>query len=284
MSTNFRTVLERWRCLADTDLLCPENPAKTDWGAVVAAIAATRATLAQPEGEGPHDLIRKLLHPAYERGDGSADGAQQVTLEWWHPIFGSDSLQVVIDNARDLLTSWGRPVALPPLPANYIDPEHQGEALELLQTFYHACQAEGGTADEIYLRAIRAVLAARPAAPATPEVWEGADHPDGPWRPISAPQTGLPWQAGGAASEGKAPATITPADRLALAVCRGACPTGGPCSVEAICSDCRRDSAAVAHELAAILRERHGGSSQVADWLDGVGCHPETVQTVQKGQ
>ena len=27
------------------------------------------------------------------------------------------------------------------------------------------------------------------------------------------------------------------------------------------------------HELAAILRERHGGSSQVADWLDGVGCH-----------
>ena len=54
-------------------------------------------------------------------------------------------------------------------PANYIDPEHQGEALELLQTFYQACQAEGGTADEIYLRGIRAVLAARPATqpPAT---------------------------------------------------------------------------------------------------------------------
>lgn len=51
---------------------------------------------------------------------------------------------------------------------------------------------------------------------------------------------------------------LTPADRLALAVCR------------------------VARELARILRERHGGSSTVADWLDGLGCHPETVQTVQQ--
>ena len=28
-----------------------------------------------------------------------------------------------------------------------------------------------------------------------------------------------------------------------------------------------------AHEIARQLRQRHGGSSQVADWLDGVGCH-----------
>jgi hypothetical protein len=42
----------------------------------------------------------------------------------------------------------------------------------------------------------------------------------------------------------------TSADRLALAVCRGACPIGGPCPVEAICSDCRRDAAAVVRELA----------------------------------
>jgi hypothetical protein len=66
----------------------------------------------------------------------------------------------------------------------------------------------------------------------------------------------------------------TPSDRLALAVCRGTCPVRGLCPVEQICADCRRDSAAVAHELAAILRELHGGSSQVADWLDGVGCYP----------
>jgi hypothetical protein len=69
------------------------------------------------------------------------------------------------------------------------------------------------------------------------------------------------------------PATMTPSDRLALAVCRGACPTRGPCPVEAICGDCRRDSAAVAHEIALQLRERYG-SSATADWLDGVGCHP----------
>lgn len=70
---------------------------------------------------------------------------------------------------------------------------------------------------------------------------------------------------------------LTPSDRLAFALCRAiaagmgygspAClmERGGPCS------ECRDQSAAVAHELAVILRERHGGSSQVADWLDGVG-------------
>lgn len=67
---------------------------------------------------------------------------------------------------------------------------------------------------------------------------------------------------------------MTPADRLALALCPY---IKGVCKVPA--SDCRhycrRDSAAVAHELAAILRERHG-SSTTADWLDGVGCHTET--------
>jgi hypothetical protein len=67
------------------------------------------------------------------------------------------------------------------------------------------------------------------------------------------------------ATPGTTPATPTLAERLALAVCRGACPTGGPCPVGEICSDCRRDSAAVAHELSSWLRERHAGSSQVAE-------------------
>ena len=55
----------------------------------------------------------------------------------------------------------------PPLAPNYIDPEHHGEDRELLQVFYAACNAEGGTADEIHLRGIRAVMAARTAL-ATP--------------------------------------------------------------------------------------------------------------------
>ena len=76
------------------------------------------------------------------------------------------------------------------------------------------------------------------------------------------------------------PAQPTPADRLALAMCVAVLPGSKPC--KAPCNACRVNSAAVAHELAAILRERHGGSSQVADWLDGVGCRPGTVQTVQE--
>jgi hypothetical protein len=57
------------------------------------------------------------------------------------------------------------------LPPNYIDDGHTGEDRELLEAFYVASRAEGGTADEIVLRGIRAAIAAdradRPApAPA----------------------------------------------------------------------------------------------------------------------
>jgi hypothetical protein len=111
--------------------------------------------------------------------------------------------------------------------------------------------------------------------------WQYRRRSVGPWIPMPAPQSGLPWPAPPAIEQ--SPATqLTPADRLALAVCSVKDRETGPCPVEAICSDCRQGSAAVAHELAGILRERHGGSSQVADWLDGVGCHPGTVQTVQQ--
>jgi hypothetical protein len=45
------------------------------------------------------------------------------------------------------------------LPPDYIDPEHKGRDLELLEVFYKACRSEGGTADEIHLRGLKAVLA-----------------------------------------------------------------------------------------------------------------------------
>ena len=53
------------------------------------------------------------------------------------------------------------PEPIPPaaLPEGYIDPEHSGDDRALLQTFYSACQAEGGTADEVTLQGLRAVLA-----------------------------------------------------------------------------------------------------------------------------
>ena len=55
------------------------------------------------------------------------------------------------------------------LPPDYIDREHTGQDRELLEVFYRACNAEGGTADEIHLRGLKAVLAARPVTPPTPE-------------------------------------------------------------------------------------------------------------------
>ena len=97
--------------------------------------------------------------------------------------------------------------------------------------------------------------------------WQYQRRNVGPWLPMPAPQAGLPWR-----TDGPAPATITPADRLALAVCSVKDPGTGMCVTGYVCNRCRRDSAAVAHELAAILRERHG-SSTTADFLDGVGCH-----------
>jgi len=63
----------------------------------------------------------------------------------------------------------------------------------------------------------------------------------------------------------------TPSDRMALALCREVTDSDIGCPLHQICNDCRLQSAAVAHEIAQILRERHGGSSTTADWLDGVG-------------
>jgi hypothetical protein len=51
-----------------------------------------------------------LLSPGYEPGDGTMDGAQLVDGQWWHPLFGCDSLQYVVDNARQAL---GPEVAIP---------------------------------------------------------------------------------------------------------------------------------------------------------------------------
>jgi hypothetical protein len=56
---------------------------------------------------------------------------------------------------------------------------------------------------------------------------------------------------------------ITPSTRLALA----ACPT--PLRCPEPCQTCTGVARNVAGELGQLLRERHGGSSQVADWLEG---------------
>jgi hypothetical protein len=58
--------------------------------------------------------IASLLHPAWALawapGEEIADGAQLVDGEWWHPQFGCDSLQYVVDNARQALAPEDRAV------------------------------------------------------------------------------------------------------------------------------------------------------------------------------
>ena len=58
--------------------------------------------------------LASLLHPAYEPGDGIANGAQLVDGQWWHPVLGCDSLQVVVDNARSLLNKGRGPLIATP--------------------------------------------------------------------------------------------------------------------------------------------------------------------------
>ena len=68
----------------------------------------------------------------------------------------------------------------------------------------------------------------------------------------------------------------TISDRIALAVCTAALLGSKPCQTP--CGACRASSAAVAREVAAWLREHHGGSSTTADLPDVVGAHQPEPQ------
>ncbi len=135
MTTDIRAALERL-------LQHIDDPIRTTFTREDAIAAARAALAAELVGEGPSDEELYDLADEYS-GD-------------------------VVPAMLAALTRWGRPAVPVALPPNYIDPEHQGADRELLEAFYGACNAEGGTADEIHLRGIRAVLAARPAAPPAP--------------------------------------------------------------------------------------------------------------------
>ena len=98
-------------------------------------------------------------------------------------------------------------------------------------------------------------------------------------QPLKTDGPAVPESREPASVAAEAKPTPTPADRMALALCVAVLPGSKPC--QAPCNACRVNSAAVAHELAAILRERYGSSVR-ADWLDGVGCYPGNAQTVQE--
>ena len=50
--------------------------------------------------------------------------------------------------------------------------------------------------------------------------WEGANHQDGPWWPIPAPQSGMPWPTDGPAVQSREPASVAADVDLALRVQR----------------------------------------------------------------
>ena len=104
--------------------------------------------------------------------------------------------------------------------------------------------------------------------------WQYRSKP-GPWCDMPAPQRAAPWAI---PTHTERPTTADPtiSDRMALAVCTAALPGSRPC--QSPCGACRASSAAVAHEIAAWLRESHGGASTTADLLDGVGCHQHAPQ------
>ena len=72
---------------------------------------------------------------------------------------------------------------------------------------------------------------------------------------------------------------LTPADRMAFALCSAEAVGRWPC--ESPCGSCRIGAAAVAHEIALQLLERYG-SSTTADWLAGVGCHLAQAQVARQ--
>lgn len=95
---------------------------------------------------------------AIPSSDRPAPVTERDVREWinsqplWHGATRDELISIVMQ----ALARWGRPA--PGLPDGYIDPEHQAADRDMLETFYTACLAEGGTADEITLRGLNAVL------------------------------------------------------------------------------------------------------------------------------
>jgi hypothetical protein len=140
--TNYRalcsTAIELWE--ADCDM--------------ESVISDMRTALAQPEPVAPEPVV---LPPSgwayrYPTMDGSV-----IRFNNGEKVNNSEPLYAVpYWLVQPPAPSHPEPAELP---RDYIDPEHSGLDRQMLETFYLACRAEGGTADEIHLRGLKAVLA-----------------------------------------------------------------------------------------------------------------------------
>ena len=116
--------------------------------------------------------IRAFLHPGYELGDGSADGAQQVGGQWWHPVMGCDSLQFVVDNAL------ATPPPEPPTGQIIFNAPPAEEVIRLdKEGFYYKGQfiADAGEAHRLMLAFLKRHAKVEPEPPTDQEIEEWAD-------------------------------------------------------------------------------------------------------------
>jgi hypothetical protein len=125
------------------------------------------------------ELAADEIEPYDRISPGEYEAENELALE----VYGSELLAAM----RAAIAA--HEAARAQLPPDYIDPEQTGEDRKLLEAFYVACRAEGGTTDEITLRGIRAAIAAdRAARPApTPEeieaqfrAWWAESYPNAP--------------------------------------------------------------------------------------------------------
>jgi hypothetical protein len=117
--------------------------------------------------------IRALLHPGYELGDGSADGAQQVGGQWWHPVMGCDSLQFVVNNAL------ATPPPEPPTSQITFNDSSTEEVIRLdKEGFYYKGQfiADAGEAHRLMLTFLKQHATPEPEPPTDDELIRAAEE------------------------------------------------------------------------------------------------------------
>jgi len=99
--------------------------------------------------------------------------------------------------------------------------------------------------------------------------WQGADHPNGPWRSIPAPQSGLPWMKPAATEESSAPQP-TPLSPSAQAVKDAALSMYADCNIKRLA--CPLDMLVVAAALRAIAKNWAAEIQQQPrnEFIDGI--------------
>ena len=148
-------------------------------GSTITVDALALAILAHPGFSGCHDGPAALPDADQAEGPSLADvselckefGFHYADGETWPMHMCTGTIEVLQEMITAAITRWPAPAAEPvatppPLPPEYIDPEHQGEDRKLLEAFQRAWWADGGRCVDRDMRGIWAVMALRPTVAA----------------------------------------------------------------------------------------------------------------------